>query len=69
MGDRLPAIGIPLDPGVAPITIDLQPMIDLAYDRGRYTELFAYTEPCDPPLTAEQQAWAAGILRERGLLT
>jgi hypothetical protein len=36
--DRLPAIGIPLDPGVPAVTIDLQPMLDLAYDRARYTE-------------------------------
>jgi hypothetical protein len=66
--DRLPAIGIPLDSGAAPITIDLQPMIEAAYDRGRYTELFSYREPCDPPLTPEQQAWAEGILRAKGLL-
>lgn len=68
LGDRLPAIGIPLDSGADPITIDLQPMIDLAYDRGRYTELFSYREPCDPPLTPEQQAWAEGVLRAKGLL-
>jgi len=61
-------IGIPLDVGVAQITIDLQPMIDIAYDRGRYTELFSYHEPCDPPLTPEQKAWAEGILRAKGLL-
>jgi hypothetical protein len=69
LADRLPAIGIPLDPGVPPVTIDLQPMLDMAYDRGRYTELFSYREPCDPPLTPEQQTWAEGILREKGLLT
>jgi hypothetical protein len=68
LGERLPAIGIPLDPGVAPVTVDLQPMIDLAYDRGRYTELFSYREPCDPPLTPDQQAWADGILRAKGLI-
>lgn len=68
LADRLPAIGIPLDPGVTPITIDLQPMIDVAYDRGRYTELFSYREPPDPPLTPDQQAWAEGVLRAKGLL-
>ena len=69
LADRLPAIGVPLDPGVPPAPLDLQSLFDRCYDGGRYTELFAYTAPCDPPLTAEQQAWAAGILRERGLLT
>jgi hypothetical protein len=68
LADRLPAIGVPLDPGVAPITIDLQPMLDMAYDRGRYTELFSYREPPDPPLTPEQQAWAEGVLRAKGLM-
>lgn len=68
LADRLPAIGIPLDPGVPPVTIDLQPMIDTGYDRGRYTELFDYNRPCAPPLTAEQQAWAEGILRAKGLI-
>ncbi len=68
MADRLPTFAIPLDPGVPPITIDLQPMIELAYDRGRYTELFSYRDPCNPPLTPEQQAWAEGIHRAKGLL-
>jgi len=67
--DRLPVIGIPLDSGVPPVTIDLQPMIELAYDRGRYTELFSYRALPDPPLTPEQQVWAEGILRAKGLLT
>jgi hypothetical protein len=66
--DRLPAIGIPLDVGASPVTIDLQPMLDTAYDRSRYTELFSYREPPDPPLTPDQQAWAAGILKEKGLI-
>jgi hypothetical protein len=68
LADRLPAVGIPLDEGVPPVTIDLQPMLDTTYDRSRYSELFTYTDPPDPPLTPEQQAWAEGVLREKGLL-
>lgn len=68
LADRLPAIGIPLDPGVPPVTIDLQPMLDDTYDRSRYPELFDYRQPPDPPLTPEQQAWADGVLREKGLI-
>lgn len=68
LADRLPAFAIPLDPGVPPVTVDLQPMIELAYDRGRYTELFTYREPPVPPLTPTQQAWAEGVLRAKGLL-
>lgn len=66
--DRLPAIGIPLDSRVPPVTIDLQPMLDTAYDRSRYSELFSYTDPADPPLTPEQQAWAEGILKAKGVI-
>ena len=63
MTDRLPAIGIPLDRGVPPVTVDLQPLLDRAYDTGRYPELVRYDSPPEPPLTAEQAEWAAGILK------
>ncbi|MBY0460290.1 MAG: DUF4058 family protein [Gemmataceae bacterium] len=66
--DRLPAFAIPLDPGVPPVAVDLQPLLDRCYDSGRYAALVTYRDPCDPPLTAEQQAWAEGVLREKGLL-
>ncbi|MGL6095005.1 MAG: DUF4058 family protein [Fimbriiglobus sp.] len=66
--DRLPAIGIPLDPGVPAAVLDLQPLFDRAYDGGRYPMLVRYDQPPDPPLSAEQSAWAAGVLRAKGLL-
>lgn len=66
LADRLPAIGIPLDPDVEPITVDLQPLLDRAYDTGRYAQLVNYTRPCQPPLTPDQQAWADGILKAKG---
>lgn len=68
LADRLPRIGVPLDSGVPEVAIDLQPMLDQAYDRSRYTELFSYRDPPDPPLTPEQQAWAEGLLRAKGLI-
>ena len=64
---RLPTILVPLDPGVPLVPLDLQPLLDRAYDSGRYARLARYERPCDPPLTAEQQAWATGILRDRGV--
>ncbi len=66
--ERLPIIQVPLDPGVPLVRIDLQPLLDRAYDTGRYRQLARYSRPCDPPLTPEQQAWAEGILRAKGLL-
>jgi hypothetical protein len=67
--DRLPIIGIPLDPEIPEVTVDLQPLLDRCYDGGRYPELVNYRHPCDPPLTPEQQVWAEGILRAKGLIT
>lgn len=68
LADRLPAFAIPLDPGVPPVTVDMQPMLDRAYDTGRYGDEVRYDRPPNPPLTPEQQAWAEGVLREKGLL-
>jgi hypothetical protein len=61
----LPAIGFPLDRGVEPVTVELQAVLTEAYDTGRYAELIDYTQPCTPPLSPEEQAWADGILRAR----
>ena len=68
MLDRLPTVVIPLDPGVDPIKVDLQPLFDRAYQSGRYQKQARYANrDCVPPLTPDQQAWAEGILREKGL--
>ncbi|MDY3559112.1 DUF4058 family protein [Gemmata sp. JC673] len=68
LSDRLPAFAIPLDRGVAPVTVDLQPLLDRCYDSGKYAALADYREPCDPPLAPEPQAWAESVLRAKGLL-
>jgi hypothetical protein len=68
LADRLPAIGIPLDKGMPPVLIDLQPMLDDAYAKAKWTELFSYADTPDPPLTPEQQAWADALLRAKGVL-
>ncbi|MGL6095489.1 MAG: DUF4058 family protein, partial [Fimbriiglobus sp.] len=67
LADRLPTIGIPLDPGVSPTVVDLQALFDRCFDGGRYPELVRYDQPPDPPLSAEHAAWAAGVLRAKGL--
>ena len=66
--ERLPTIRVPLDPGVPLVPLDLQPLLDRAYDTGRYRRLVCYAAPPDPPLTEPQQAWAEGVLRAKGLL-
>ncbi len=57
--DRLPVITVPLLPGDPPVTLDLQAVFDRCYDAGPYSREIAYgTDPIDPPLLPEQQAWA-----------
>jgi len=70
LADRLPTVPIPLDPGVRPVLLDLQAAFDRCYDEGPFADLARYARRRpDPPLTAEQQAWAEGVLRAKGVLT
>ena len=63
----LPAIGIALDPGVERVRVELQPILDRAYDAGRYADFVDYSQPCTPPLSPDEQAWADGVLRAANL--
>jgi hypothetical protein len=53
----LPAIPVPLARPDRDITLELQPLIDVIYERGRYREEIDYSQPLTPPLSAEQSAW------------
>jgi hypothetical protein len=64
--DRLPAIRIPLRPDDPDAVLDLQPMIDAAYERGRYDRTTDYKQPCVPPLAPEEAAWADEVLKAAG---
>ncbi len=68
LDERLPVVRIPLDPGVPPPELDLQPLLDRAYDSGRYAKRVRYARDPVPPLTPEQRAWADVILKEKGIL-
>ena len=68
LADPLPTIAIPLEGGTEPVSIDLQPLFNRAYDTGRYTPSDYLNQQPEPPLTADQQAWAADILRAKGVL-
>ena len=63
---RLPGIRIPLRPTDPDVALDLQALVDLAYQRGRYDDI-DYRQPLNPPLPAEDAAWAQSLLKERGL--
>jgi hypothetical protein len=63
--DRLPVIQIPLRQGEPDALLDLQALIDRAYEFGRYDSI-DYTEPCEPPLTGAEAEWADQLLRAAG---
>jgi len=60
---KLPEVAIPLLPGDAPVTVDLQAVFDRCYDTGPYRRRVRYgeVEP-EPPLPAEDREWARGII-------
>ncbi len=69
LGDRLPKLPIPLLPGDRAVSIDLQSLLDRAYDSAQFRRRVRYAQtPPLPPLTADQYAWVEKTLREKGLL-
>ncbi len=64
--ERLPAIRIPLRQTDTDVALDLQTLIDQAYDDGRYGDDIDYREDPEPPLAADDARWADALLREQG---
>ena len=62
---RLPAIPIPLRSGDPEILIDLQAVIDLAYEEGHH-DMIDYKKPLDPPLTPAEAEFVDRILAAAG---
>ena len=58
--DRLPRLAIPLRPGDSDVVLDLQQVVDEAYETGRYDRT-DYRRPLDPPLPPEEAAWATDL--------
>jgi hypothetical protein len=64
---RLPRIDVPLEEGVPDVVLDLQAVMDRAYDEGSYIRKTDYTQSPVPPLKDDDRAWADAVLKERGL--
>ena len=58
LGHRLPTIPVPLRHGDPDVTVDLQVVMDRAYERGAYDVDTDYAADPVPPLTGEPAAWA-----------
>jgi hypothetical protein len=61
---RLPRLPIPLRPADRDVVLDLQAVVDTAYDRGRYDDI-DYSRPLQPPLDPADQQWASQLLVAR----
>ncbi|MBI4602843.1 MAG: DUF4058 family protein [Planctomycetes bacterium] len=64
--EPLPAIRVPLRQKDPDVPLELQPLIEQCYRNGAYEGLDYRREP-DPPLDPEDAAWAAELLRAKGL--
>ena len=65
--ERLPSIAIPLRPEDRDVALDLQQVVDEAYETGRYDRT-DYRRPLKPPLPPEDATWATDLLRKAGRL-
>lgn len=63
--ERLPNVRIPLRQQDQDAILQLQPLFDECYHRGRYSSV-NYKLPPIPALSEEDERWADGLLRERG---
>lgn len=63
--ERLPAIRVPLRQADEDVRLDLQPLVDRAYEFGTY-DTIDYSQPCQPSLTGDDAVWADALLRAAG---
>ena len=64
---RLPPIDIPLLPEDADAKLDLQIVLDTAYDRAGYDLEADYGREPVPPLSKEKAEWSRRLLHEKGV--
>lgn len=64
---RLPPIHIPLLPEDADCELDLQTVLDTAYDRAAYDLEIDYSQDPVPPLPPGCAEWANGLLSDKGV--
>jgi hypothetical protein len=62
--DTLPVLPVPLGAGEPDATLELQPALHTLYDEACYG-LFIYDGDPEPPLSAEDAAWAAALIPPR----
>ena len=61
----VPAFRIPLRPTDADVVLNLQPLLEECYRRGRYAGSIDYSQPPSPPLPKPWDQWAADFLKHK----
>jgi hypothetical protein len=56
--ERLPRVGVPLVAPDPDVSLDVQAALEQVYQEGSYALVLHYDQPCQPPLTADDQQWA-----------
>jgi hypothetical protein len=62
----LPPVKIPLRPHDPIATVEIQPLVDRAYAKGRYFKTLDYSKDCMPPLEGADATLAEQLLRAAG---
>jgi len=62
--ERLPVIPVPLKTPDGDAQLDLQKALHHVYDASGYED-YIYAGPPDPPLAADDQAWAESLIPSR----
>ncbi len=65
LGERLPAIAVPLRQTDRDIPLDLQATLNECCEDGRYVDDIDYREEPDPPLDPDDAKWADALLKEQ----
>ena len=60
--ERLPRFAVPLAGDDPPVPLDLQAAVQQVFEAGSYRDLIHYQQPCQPPLNADDQAWANELI-------
>jgi hypothetical protein len=64
MRQALPCIRIPLAGNDPDVRLDIRAALEQAYDAGSYDQRIDYSKPCQPPLSADVQAWVNQLMEQ-----
>ena len=68
LSQRLPTVAVPLKAGDPDAPLDLQQVLDTAYDRAHYGLSVRYEGETAPPLGPDWGPWARRILEAKGVV-